>query len=328
MSGPHVVVSRRTPGKALDDLIARYDTWVWEEDRTIPRALLLEQVRDAVGLYAMWTERIDQELLDAAPKLRTVSVMAVGVENADMAACTARGVSVGWIPEAVTEATADQAMALLLALSRRIVDGHRYVREGRWRDWSPLVLMGHDVFGKTVGFVGFGRIGQAIARRMRGFNMPILYHARHRRPAAEAELGAQHRDFDALLAEADIFVLILPLTPETHHLIDAAAIAKMKPGALIVNVARGGVLDPQALYDALAAGYLGGAALDVTEPEPINPDSPLLTLDNCLIVPHTGTTTIETREQMTALCIQNLVNGIEGRPLVACANPEVQARRG
>jgi phosphoglycerate dehydrogenase-like enzyme len=163
---------------------------------------------------------------------------------------------------------------------------------------------------------------------MRGFNMPILYHARHRRPAAEAELGAQHRDFDALLAEADIFVLILPLTPETHHLIDAAAIAKMKPGALIVNVARGGVLDPQALYDALAAGYLGGAALDVTEPEPINPDSPLLTLDNCLIVPHTGTTTIETREQMTALCIQNLVNGIEGRPLVACANPEVQARRG
>lgn len=327
MSGPHVVVTRRTPGKALDDLPARYDTWVWEEDRTIPRDLLLEKVRDAVGLYAMWTERIDQELLDAAPKLRTVSIMAVGVENADMAACTARGVSVGWIPEAVTEATADQAMALLLALSRRIVDGHRYVREGRWRDWSPLALMGHDVFGKTVGLVGFGRIGQAIARRLRGFNMPILYHARHRRPAAEAELGAQYRDLARLLAEADIVVLILPLKPDTHHLIDAAAIARMKPGAIIVNVARGGVLDSQALYDGLASGHLGGAALDVTEPEPISPDSPLLTLDNCLIVPHTGTTTIETREQMTALCIDNLINGIEGRPLVSCANPDVQTGR-
>jgi lactate dehydrogenase-like 2-hydroxyacid dehydrogenase len=305
-------------------LLEAYDAWVWEEDRTLPRALLLEKVRDAVGLYTMWTDQVNQELLDHAPKLRAVSQMSVGVENIDLAACTARGVPVGYTPGAVSEATADQTMAILLALSRRIVDGVQYVKAGKWVDWSPVALMGNDVFGKTMGIVGLGNIGRCIARRARGFSMPLLYTGRSRKPDAEREFGAQYRSLDALLAESDIVVLILPLTPETTHLIDAAALARMKPSAILVNVARGPVVDSRALYEALAAGRLRGAALDVTDPEPINMDNPLLTLENCLIVPHTGTTTEETREVMTDVSVRNLINGIEGRPMLHCANPEAQ----
>ena len=326
MSTPQVVVARKPPGKALQTLRDAYDTWVWEEDRTMPRDLLLEQVRGAIGLYTMWTDQVNRELLEHAPQLRAVSQMSVGVENIDLAACSARGVPVGYTPGAVSEATADQTMAILLALSRRIVDGVNYVKAGQWTDWSPIALMGHDVFGKTMGIVGMGNIGRCIARRARGFSMPLLYSGRSRKPDAEREFGAQYRSLDALLAESDIVVLILPLTPETTHLIEARALAKMKPTAILVNVARGPVVDSRALYEALATGRLRGAALDVTEPEPINMDNPLLTLENCLIVPHTGTTTEETREVMTEVSVRNLINGIEGRSMLHCANPEAQRR--
>jgi len=319
---PRVVVTRRAPGPALERLLSRCAAWVWEEDRAIPPEVLRERAAEAEGLFTMLTDRVDAGVLAAAPRLRVVSNMAVGVDNVDVAACTARGIPVGNTPGVVTEATADFAFALLLALSRRVAEADRFVKAGRWREWSPTLVIANDVYDKTLGIVGMGRIGQAIARRARGFGMAMLYHARSPKPALEAELGLAWRSLEALLAEADIVVLILPLTAETHRLIDAAALARMKPGALLINVARGPIVDPRALYEALAGGRLRGAALDVTDPEPIAPDDPLLTLDNCLLAPHVGTSTWETRAAMCEIAVDNLLAGLAGKPLRHCVNPE------
>ena len=327
MTGPKVVVTCEPPGPALSRVFAQCDTWMWERNRPMPRELLLEKVRDAEGLHTIYVDEVDEELLRAAPALRTVSTYAVGVNNIDLAACTARGIPVGYAPGAVTEATADFAIALMLAVSRRIYEAARHVREGRWQQWTPTLMIGNDVAGKTLGIVGLGRIGEAIARRARGFSMRILYHSRSPKPEAEARVGAEYRGLDELLGEADIIVLSLAPSPQSHHLIDDAAFARMKPSAYIVNVARGMVMDSKALYRALAGGRIRGAALDVTDPEPIPPDDPLLTLNNCLVVPHVGTATWETRAAMTEISVTNLLNGLAGRPLLHCANPEVEARR-
>ncbi|MBI4081520.1 MAG: D-glycerate dehydrogenase [Candidatus Lambdaproteobacteria bacterium] len=315
MSRPRVVVARKPPGAAFERLLAASDAWVWQEDRAVPPDLLLDRVREAEGLFTMLSDRVDEALLRAAPRLRVVSNMAVGVDNIDVAACTARGIAVGNTPEVVTEATADFAWALLLALSRRIVDGVHYVREGRWQEWSPTLVIAHDVHGKTLGIVGMGRIGLAIARRARGFGMPLLYHSRSPKPAAEREVPMAYRGLEALLAESDIVVLAVPLSAETRRLIGDAALARMKPSALLINVARGPIVDPQALCRALTEGRLRGAALDVTDPEPIAPDDPLLSLDNCLIVPHVGTSTWETRAAMCEIAVDNLLCGLRGEPL-------------
>ncbi|RMF83729.1 MAG: D-glycerate dehydrogenase [Nitrospinota bacterium] len=324
MSKPKVVVARKPPGPALRRLVEECDVWMWEEDCTMPRDLLLEKVRDAEGLYVMIFDRVDEELLNAAPRLKVVSTMAVGTDNIDLLACTARGIRVGYTPGVVTEATADLAMALILALSRRIVEAAQFVKSRQWKQWSPTIMISHDVFGKTLGIIGLGRIGQAIARRAQGFRMPILYHNRRPNPEAEKACGARYRSLDALLAESDIVVLSLPLTPETRHLIDEAALARMKPSAFLINVARGGIVDPRALYRALSTGQIRGAALDVTDPEPIPEDDPLLSLENCLIVPHVGTSTWETRAVMTEISVENLLRGLRGEPLLHCANPEVE----
>jgi glyoxylate reductase len=322
MAKAKVVVSRKPPGPALSKLFDQCDTWMWEEDRACPRELLLEKVKTAEGLYTMIPDQINAELLAAAPKLRVVSTMAVGVDNLDVKALTARGIPLGYTPGVVTEATADLAFALILALSRRIVDAANLVRAGEWKVWSPTLMISNDVFGKTLGIFGMGRIGQSIAKRARGFDMPVLYHNRNRSPEAEKAVGAQYRSFDDLLAQSDIVCVNAPMTPETKQKFNKAAFSKMKRDAFFVNVARGGLVHHPDLNDALNEGLIKAAALDVTDPEPIPLDSPLRTNPKCLIIPHVGTCTWETRGRMTQISVDNLLLGLEGKPMLHCVNAE------
>ena len=312
-----VLVTRRLPAGGGSDLPADAD--VWDGPGPMPRADLLDAVVDTEGLLTMLTDRIDRTLLDAAPSLRVVSQMAVGVDNVDLDACSARGVAVGHTPDVLTETTADTAFALLAAAVRRLPDGIDVVREGRWGPWDPEFLLGGDLHHTTLGIVGLGRIGAAIARRGAGFRMDLLYTGRTRKPELEAELGIAFRPLEALLAESDHVVLAASLTDETRHLVDARRLRSMKSTATLVNVARGALVDHDALADALAAGRIRAAALDVTEPEPIPPDHPLVAEPACLIVPHIGSASVSTRRAMADLAVANLVAGLAGEPLPARA---------
>ncbi len=326
MAKPKVVVARMTPGLEDTAIWEQCDVWAWEEDRIMPAELLREKVVDAEGLYVTTFDPVDAALMDAAPHLRVISNYAVGVDNIDLPAATERGIPAGNTPGVVTEATADMAFALMLAFSRRIKEGDTFVKTKQWDTWSPYLMISNDVYGKTLGIVGMGRIGQAIARRAAGFAMNILYHTRNPRPEAEREFGARYVSYEELLGQADIVVMIVPLTDETYHMVDDAALGRMKDTAILVNVARGGVVDPKALYRALSANRIRGAALDVTEPEPIEPDDPLLTCGNLLVVPHVATGTWEARRGMTDLAVRNLRAGLAGEPLVHYANPDVQGK--
>lgn len=320
---PLIVMTYHPPGEARAMLAAVGDVWEWDGGLPFPRSLLLEKAAPAHGLFTMLTDDINEELLDVARELRVVSNMAVGVDNVDLVACTSRGIPVGHTPDVLTGTTADTAFALMLMAARRLVEGVDYVRTGQWRSWDPGLLMGRDVHGSTLGLVGFGRIGQAIAQRAVGFEMEILYTARRRNEAAEGTAGARFVSLEALLEDANHVIVAVPLTSETRHLIDATALRRMKPTATLVNISRGDTVDPEALYLALRDGEIGAAGLDVTSPEPIPGDSPLLTLDNCVIVPHLGSSSLRTREQMAELAAQNLLAGLAGDRLPACANPEV-----
>jgi len=319
---PRVVVTWLTPGLQESALFEQCEVDVWPEDRIMPKDLLAEKARTAEGLYTTPFVPVNEALLAQAPKLRVVSQYAVGLDNLDLKALTARGIPAGYTPLAVTEATADMAMTLTLAIGRGIVAGNRYVREKRWRDWSPTLLIGNDVFGKTMGIVGLGRVGKAIARRAKGFNLTLLYHDAIRQPEAEQSLGVQYRTWERILAEADFLVFSVSLSPETRHMVNDAAFAQMKKTAMVINVARGPIVDPKALYRALSSGRIAAAALDVTEPEPMPVDDPLLELDNLLITPHVATSTWETRREMTRVAVANLLNGLAGKPMLHCANPE------
>jgi len=292
----------------------------------MPTDILMTQAAQADGLYTTGFDPVTPELLSVTRQLKVVSNYGVGVDNINLAACTEKGVRVGNTPGVVTEATADLAFALMLSLSRRIVECDNLVKAKQWKAWSPTLLIANDVFGKTLGIVGMGRIGQAIAKRANGFSMNILYHTRTPKPDAEREYGVHYRSMDALLRESDIVLLILPLTPETKNLISTEALSKMKPTALLINAARGPIVDPQALYEALAAKRIAGAALDVTVPEPIKTDDPLLTLDNILISPHVGTSTWEARRLMTDMAVKNLIHGLKGQTMPSLVNPEVLKR--
>lgn len=327
MAKPKVAVSRNTPGLEESPLLKQCDVWVWEQDTVCPQDVLRQHIADAEGLIATPFDPIRADMIAAAPKLRCVSNYGVGVDNLDLKALTARGIPAGNTPGVVTEATADMAMALLLSMGRNILPAAAFVKAKQWTQWTPTLHISNDVFGKTLGIVGMGRIGQAIAKRAQGFSMKLLYTARHRRPEAEQSYGVQYRSYDDLLRESDIVVLICPLTPETRHMVNDAAFAKMKPTAMLVNSARGPVVNPQALYRALSAKKIRAAALDVTDPEPILPDDPLLTLDNLTIVPHISTSTWETRRKMTEITVDNLLNGLAGKPLLHCVNPEAYGKK-
>ncbi|MGC9468841.1 MAG: 2-hydroxyacid dehydrogenase [Anaerolineae bacterium] len=318
---PKVYVTRKVPDAGLAMVQKQCEARVWEDELPVPREVLLEEVRDVEGLYCLLTDRVDEALLDAAPNLRVVSNYAVGYNNIDVEACTARGIPVGNTPGVLTDTTADFAFALLMAAARRIPEGVQYVLDGKWKTWGPKLLLGVDVYGSTLGIIGFGRIGQAMARRARGFDMRVLYYDRY---AGEVDPDlAECVDLDTLLAESDFVSVHVPLTDETHHLLGEAAFAKMKPTAVLVNTARGPVVDPDALFEALEARRIAAAALDVTEPEPLPPDHPLLSLPNCLVTPHIASASIATRNKMAVIAAENLLAGLEGRHLPHCVNPEV-----
>ncbi len=328
MTKPHVVVTRRPPGSALEAIEGEAEVWLWEADRPIPGDQLRSAMARADGLYCTLTDTIDEELLAKAPDLRVVSTMSVGIDHIDLAACTARSIPVGHTPDVLNETTADTAFALLMAAARRLGEGRDYVRAGEWQRWEPELLLGHDVHGSTLGIIGLGRVGQAIARRGLGFGMRVLYAGRNRQPTAEAQLGLIYREIDDLLARSDHVVVATPLTSETAHLINAAALERMKPTATLVNISRGGTVDSVALAEALRSGQIAAAGLDVTDPEPIPADHPLVGLDNCFIIPHLGSSSRRTREAMADLAVANLLAGLRDERLLACANPEVYGQSG
>ncbi len=311
---PRVYVTRKVPQEGLDLLRQACAVEVWEGELPIPRDVLLDKVRDIDGLYCLLSERVDSELLAAAPRLRVVSNMAVGYDNVDVTACTARSIAVGNTPGVLTDTTADCAFALLMAAARRIVEGADYVRAGRWKTWGPMLLMGQDVHGATLGIVGFGRIGQAVARRARGFDMRVLYHDAYVSDVDPA-LSAAGVGLDTLLSESDFVSLHVPLTEETYHMIGAAELRQCKPTAILVNTSRGGVVDADALRRALLDGEIAYAALDVTEPEPLPADHPLLSLPNCIVTPHIASASVATRTKMALIAAENLLAGLRGEPL-------------
>ncbi len=322
---PRVFVARRIPDAGLDPILAACDATVWPNELPPPRAALLEAVAGCDGILTLLTDRIDDELLDAAgPQLRVVSNYAVGFDNIDVVACTRRGIAVGNTPGVLTESTADLAWTLLMAAARRIPEGVDYVRAGRWKTWGPLLLLGPDVHGATLGVVGFGRIGQAVARRAAGFGMTVLYHDVTRvANDVEVELAATWAPLEELLARADFVTLHVNLTPETRGLINSASLAAMRPTAILVNTSRGPVVDTGALVEALRAGTIAAAALDVTDPEPLPADHPLVAMDNCLVVPHVASATRDTRGAMAAKAAANLLAGLRGERLPDPVNPEV-----
>ena len=305
-------MTRSLPGGALDRLRAEHEVDVWPERLPPPPEALSAGAEGAEGLLSLLTDPVGPELLEAAPGLRVLSNYAVGVDNIDLGAATARGIPVGNTPGVLTESTADLALALMLAASRRLAEGEAFVRAGQWRTWEPELLLGRDLHGATVGIVGFGRIGQAVARRVEGFGCEILRSSR-----------SGGVPLEELLERSDFVSVHTPLTPETRGLIGADALRRMKPTAYLVNTARGPIVDPAALRDALHAGEIAGAALDVTDPEPLPGDHPLLDAPNLLVIPHLGSATHATRERMADMAVDNMLAGLRGKRMPNCANPEV-----
>ena len=299
----HVFVTRELPGPALERLRAAHDVDVWAGSLPPHPTELRERAAPAEGLLTLLTDRVDAALLDAAPRLKAIANYAVGSDNIDLDLTRARGIPVGVTPDVLTDATADLAFALLLAAARRLPEAQQAVRDGRWRTWEPQGWLGADVHGATLVIVGgAGRIGRAVARRAQGFDMDIISVGRG-------------DDLHAALGRADFVSLHPPLTDQTRHLIDAAALRAMKPGAILVNTGRGGLVDQDALGDALHSGRLAAAALDVTDPEPLPADHPLLQAPNLLVVPHIGSATHGARERMTALSVDNLLAALAGEPM-------------
>jgi len=323
---PRVFVTREIGAAALAELRRAARVEVWPNPTPPPYAELRRRLRDADGALTMVTDRIDAALIAASPRLRVVSNLAVGVDNIDLAAATLAGVAIGHTPGVLTEATADLAFALMLAAARRIAEGDRQVRAGKWLAWGPRVLLGSEIFGATLGIIGWGAIGRAMARRAAGFRMRVLYVSRSRTNRGGAVAGARRVTMNRILAESDFLSLHVPLSAATRHLIGAAEIRRMKRGAILINTARGAVIDQGALTAALKSGHLGGAGLDVTDPEPIRRDDPLLRLDNVVITPHIGSASHATREKMGALAVGNILAVFSGRKPPLCANPAVRMR--
>jgi len=312
----NVFITRLIPEKALTMIAAVCTVDTWQGDDPPPYDQLIERVRGIDGLLCMLTDQIDGGVFAAAgSSLKVVSQMAVGYDNIDIAAAHARGVVVGNTPGVLTEATADLTLTLLLAAARRIPESAAAIRDGKWITWRPMELLGRDLAGATLGIVGFGRIGQAVAARARGFGMNMLAYSPSLTDDNAAMFGAQKRELDDVLAESDFVSLHLPLNAHTRRLMNAEKFALMKRDAILINTARGGVVDQPALLEALQNGVIGGAALDVTDPEPMPPDHALLSLPNVLIVPHIGSATYKTREKMAVMAAENLIAGIGGEPL-------------
>jgi glyoxylate reductase len=325
---PKVFVTRRIPDAGLTRIVHHCDAEIWPEPLPPPHEVLRTKVAGCDGLVSLLTDRIDAALLDAAPRLKVVSNFAVGFNNIDVPAATARGIAVGNTPGVLTDATADMAFCLLIAAARRVVEGHQYTLSGQWKTWEPLGHLGQDLAGRTIGIVGMGRIGFAMARRCRlGWDMQILYHDVMPSDKAEKELGARRVDFDTLLRESDFISLHTDLNEKTRGMFSTEQFKKMKRTAVLVNSARGPLVDQKALAEALKAGTIFAAGLDVTDPEPPLPDDPLLKLPNVVIAPHIASATVGTRDAMATICADNLIAGVTGQKLPASVNPEVESKR-
>lgn len=322
MSQYKVFATRQMPGSTLERLSNLCDLEVWDDFLPPDYEIITEKISDLAGLLCLLTDRIDPQLMDAGPKLKVISNMAVGFDNIDIEAASQRGIPVGNTPGVLTETTADFAFALLMAAARRIPEGRQYIQDGNWRTWHPTVLAGQDIFGATLGIIGSGRIGAAVARRALGFNMRLLVNSLETE-AEIRQLGGEKVSLDDLLAQSDFVSMHVPLTEETHHMISDRELGLMKATAILINTARGSVLDPKALYHALRDGQILAAALDVTDPEPIPLDDPLLTLENCLIVPHIASASVATRTKMAEMAVDNVIAGLRGERLPTCVNPEV-----
>lgn len=326
MTRPYVFASRELPGAPWELVREVAELRVWEGEDAVPREVLLAEAARAEGLIVTLVDRVDAALLGTAPRLRVVSSCSVGVDHVDLAVATARGIAVGHTPGVLTDATADLAFALLLAAARRIPEADRFVREGRWvTPWEPTLLLGRELAGATLGIVGLGEIGRAVAKRAQGFGMRVQGWTRSGRSAPGVESVSE---LDALLASADFVSVHVARTPQTLGLIGERELARMKRGAILVNTARGGIVDERALAAALASGRLAAAALDVFATEPLPAASPLLAAPNLVVAPHIGSATRETRARMAELCVRNLLAGLRGEALPRCANPPALAARG
>lgn len=321
-----IFVTRLIPKAGLDLLYGFAELRIWQEEVPPPREVLLEEAGEVDGLLSLLTDTIDAELMDAAPRLKVVSNYAIGYDNVDVEAATEHGIMVCHTPGVLTDTTADFAFALLACVARRLVEASEYVREGRWKTWSPMLCLGYDLHGATLGLVGLGRIGSGVAKRATGFDMRILYHDVSRQPSREEELGLTYVDLETLLRESDFVSLHTPLTPETHHMMGREQFTMMKSTAILINTSRGQVVDQKALYEALVSGGIAGAGLDVTDPEPILRDDPLLTLDNCVVVPHIASASVATRTMMATMAAENLIAALQGRMPRNPVNPEVLDR--
>jgi len=329
MDRPRVYVTRVIPEDGLALVREATACRVWEGGTAAqrwsmppPREVLLREAGEIDGLLCLLTDPIDAALLDAAPRLRVISQMAVGVDNIDVAACTRRGIPVGYTPGVLAETTADLAWALLMATARRVVEADAYTRSGAWKTWEPMGLLGRDVHHATLGLIGLGGIGTEVAKRARGFDMRILYFSRRRKPELEARLGLEYRLMDELLREADFVSLHFALTPETHHLIGARELALMQPTAILINTTRGPVVDQAALAAALKAGTIAAAGLDVFEAEPVPLDDPILALPNVVALPHIGSASVATRGRMARMAAENLLAALSGQRPPHLVNPE------
>ena len=319
-----VFVTRRIPEKGLDILRKECALEVWPGGLPPTTDELLASVAGIDGILSLLTDKIDAAVMNAAgPELKVISNYAVGYDNIDIAEATRRGIAVGNTPGVLTEATADHTFALLMAAARRVAEGDRQVRAGKWHTWEPLGLLGADIYGATLGLVGFGRIGQAVAKRAMGFEMRVLFHDPNYQGTGHEQTGAMAADLELLLKESDFVSVHVPLTDQTQKLFNQETFNKMKQGAILINTARGGVVDHSALYDALKNGHLAAAGLDVTEPEPLPMDSPLLTLENLILTPHIASASRRTRERMAVMAAENLLAGIKGDRLPNCVNPKI-----
>jgi glyoxylate reductase len=325
---PKVFVTRILPDAGLSPIKESCDAEVWADQMPPPAAVLRQKIASCDGLVSLLTDRIDAALLDAAPRLKVVSNFAVGFNNVDVPACTARGICVGNTPGVLTDATADMAFCLLIAAARRVVEGHDYTLAGKWKTWEPLGHLGQDLAGRTLGVIGMGRIGYALGKRCRGgWDMNILYYDVFPSAKAESDLGARRVDLDTLLGESDFVSLHADLNDKTRGMIGAEQFKKMKPSAVLINTARGPLVDQKALTAALKNGTIFAAGLDVTNPEPPAKDDPLLKLPNVIVAPHIASATVQTRNAMAEICANNLLAGLSGQKLPAWVNPEVEGKR-
>ncbi len=308
-----VFVTRKVPDAALSILKKFFDCRIWDETEVpVPRDVLLEEAAQAHGIFCMLSDSIDQEVILAAPELEAISTMAVGFDNIDVVTAKERGIAVTNTPGILTETTADLAFALLMATARRLIEGNRAVHGGEWKTWAPLYMAGRDIYEASLGIIGMGRIGQAVARRARGFNMPVYYYSRTRKKYIEEQMDVNYLSMDELLSRCDFVSLHVPATGETTQLIGERELKLMKPSAILINTARGSVVDEVALYEALKSGIIRAAGLDVFQVEPVDPEHPLLTLPNVVALPHIGSASEETRLRMARTAAEDLASVLNG----------------